>query len=390
MVGRIKVLGAKRKLKKSKMKRLQYFFMASIALFFIMLSCQDQNDLHNVWLVDGEDNYVGRVDSLTAFGGDERIEFQVYLSDPRVKFLNISWNEFGAERETRVAVPVHEKDEPFTVAVGVNEDIQENEYTFTFVSDDDGGVQSIPFQAIGRVYGPRYQETLSNRLITGFEITDEGIFLDFSSALNADDQGVELMYNNGAENLDLTFSPEDLEDRVFLETPNFSTPISYSTVYQPLNSIDTFSAETVIPSIEKLDNIALGKPATSTPTLNGDQFAPRFAVDGVNFDNSSRWINHRVAGTHWIEIDFEGTFPVEVVRIYDDTPIADFMLEVEVGGVWQELESITGNTNKFIERTYSNPINAEKIRYSFETFDSDPSVIVRMFEFEVFSTVKVQ
>ena len=102
---------------------------------------------------------------------------------------------------------------------------------------------------------------------------------------------------------------------------------------------------------------------------------------------ASRWINARVVGAHWIEVDFEDTFSVEKVIVRDDTPMSDFTLKVEVNGVWQDLQVVTGNTQKVFTGNYSD-INASKIRYEFET--TVAADIIRMFELEVFSTVKIQ
>ncbi len=372
------------------MKKSNYTLIVTFMVMLLFSSCKDQDDLHDIWLENGEINYVGKVDSLKTFGGNERIKFQAYLSDSRARYLNVSWNVLGVDKEARITIPDHERGEPFTFLIGAEEGIEENEYTFTFVSENENGVKSIPFKTIGKVYGSKYRESLSNRLVTGFELVEEGIYLEFSSALNSDDQGIELTYNNGSEDILLAFSPAELEDRIFLETPDFDTPISYVTVYRPNNSLDVFKTEKIIPSIEKQENIALGKPTTSTPTLTADYTSDK-AVDGIKYSNSSRWINHRVAGTHWIEIDFQGTFPIEKVRVYDDTPIANFTLEVEVDGQWQVLENATDTSDdQLFESIYSGDVSASKIRYVFETLPENDSEIIRMFEFEVFSTVKIQ
>ncbi|MCK0158290.1 discoidin domain-containing protein [Cellulophaga sp. F20128] len=371
------------------MKKLKYIYGLAILLLIVMTSCnQDMNELHYEWLKDGEINYIGKIDSLSAFGGNKRIEFQCYLSDPRATSLRIIWNELGVDKQVTVPVQQHEAAEMFSFVIGENEEITEGEYTFAFISIDDLGTKSISFNSLGKVYGPKYQQTLNNRLVTSFELADGGIYLQLSSALNEDDKGIELMYNNGSENLVLTFTAEELKDRIFLDNPDFNTSITYATIYQPNNSIDVFKTETVTPPIEKLVNIALGKPVTSDSNLN-DSFIPENAVDGIIGDNASRWINDRVVGNHWIEVDFEGTFDIEKVVVYDDSPISDFILQIEVGGIWQDLENISANNQKVFTGIYDG-VSASKIRYTFETYDTDPSEIIRMFELEVFSTVKIQ
>lgn len=368
------------------MNKLRYIYGLSITLLVLMLSCNDLSDQHEEYMVDGEINYVGKIDSLMTFGGDKRIEFQCYLSDPRVKFLNVAWNDLGVDNQVRVPVPEHEADEMFSFIIGENEVINENEYSFTLVSDDDKQTESIPFQTLGKVYGPKYQQSLRNRLVTNGELADGGIYLEFSPALNAEDQGIELTYNNGTEDLVLTFTSEELNERIFLISPDFNTlPISYATIYRPSNSLDTFYTDAVVPSIVSQVNVALGKPATSDSKLNGS-YTPNKAVDGILGSNASRWINARVVGNHWIEIDLQQSYDIEKVVIYDGTPIVNFLLEVEVNGVWQVLDDVTTGAKKFTGN-YGG-VNASKIRYSFVT--TVASKLVRMFELEVYSSVKIQ
>ncbi|SIR31619.1 DUF4998 domain-containing protein [Maribacter ulvicola] len=371
------------------MNRLNYIYSIAVVLLIVMSSCnQDMNQFHEEWLKDGEINYVGKVDSLIALGGDERIEFHYYLSDRRAKFLTVNWLELGVDREVRVPIEKQESEEKFSFIIGENESILENDYTFTLVTDDDNGTKSIPFKTIGKVYGENYRKSLNNRLVTGFEVTDEGINLEFSSALNEDDQGIELTYNNGSENFVLTFGADELVEKIFLSNPDFSTPISYSTIYRPNNSIDTFKAEEIVPAIEKLENVALNKPVIASSSLN-DTYVAEKAVDGIIGVNESRWINAREVGSHWIEIDLEGEVDINRVRVHDDSPISNFVLEYEIDGEWNVLEEVTGNNQKVFTGDYTG-INATKIRYVFETFDADPNEIIRMFELEVFVMVKLQ
>ncbi len=370
------------------MNKLKQIFSIVGVLLIALTACEDMNDMHEKWMQEGERNYVGKIDSVFTVSGDERINFNCYLSDQRVEFVTLKWSELGIAKEVRVPVPRHESDEVFSFIVGENETINEGDYTFTMISDDDNGTNSIDLNTIGKVYGEQYRSGLNNRLVTGFELTDNGIYLEFSNALNSADKGIELYYNSGTEDIVRSYTAEELKVRIFLETPDFTTPITYATLYQPKNCMDIFKADFMTPRIQKDVNIALGKPATSSPTLN-DALTADKAVDGIIGDNGSRWINARVAGIHWLEVDFESSFDIKKVIIHDGTPVGDFLLQVEVDGVWQDLQSVTGNTANVFTGVYEG-VNANKIRYAFETYDSDPSFIIRMFELEVYTTITIQ
>ncbi|MCL3779064.1 hypothetical protein EMN47_01575 [Prolixibacteraceae bacterium JC049] len=367
---------------------MRYILFVVGVLFITLTACEDMNELHESWMEEGEINYVGKLDSVKVNSGDRRISFNCYISDMRVKNLTVSWSEFGVGKSKKVAIPAHEITEPVQFFIGDTEEIVENEYTFTFVSDDGSETTSIPVNTVGKVYGAKYQKTLGNRIVTSFELLDNGINLQFSSPLNADDKGVEVMYNNGTEDVTLVFTPEQLAGPVFIENPNFETPISYHTMYQPAGCLDSFSADAIVPSIEKMENVALNKPATSSATLNSSYTADK-AVDGIKGDNASRWINARNAGVHWLEIDLEKNYEINKVIIHDDTPISDFKLQVEVDGAWQDLQVVTGNSTKKFTGIYDG-VTGSKIRYSFETFEENKDDIIRMFELEVFSKITIQ
>lgn len=376
------------------MKNRYLYFIYSFILLLVFASCEDMNELHEEWMKDGEINYIGKVDSAHVTSGDQRIGFDCYLSDKRVKYLNINWVEFGMNRETRIAVEEVVPGSPFSFILEDDQAVAEGDFTFTFISDDNAGTYSIDFNTVGKVYGEKYAGSLTNRTLLGFELVEEGIYMQFSAPLNETDQGLEVYYNNGTEDVTLSFTVEELEEPVFISTPNFDTPLQYSTLYQPVNCMDTFRAPTVTPTIEKYVNVALNKPATSSPTLN-DSYTADKAVDGIIGDNASRWINARVAGGHWLEIDLEEEHAVEQVKIYDDTPITNFKLEVFQEGEWVLLDDVTDGSNNWTGLYESIP--ASKIRYVFETVADNPetdpeysSTIIRMFEMEVFIKTKIQ
>ncbi len=379
------------------------FILGIIALLFVSLTaCEDQNELHEKWLQDGEEDYIGAVNFATTISGDESITFVSYITDPRVKFVTVKWNEFGVDKSVRVEVPEmdYSELEEFTIddlwsfTIGEDETIAENDYNFTLICDNGDGINSVKYQTIGKVYGEKYRKSLINRVVKSFELLENGINLNFSGALNETDLGIELYYNNGTEDVVRVLTTEELTETIFLETPDFSTPITYSTLYQPENCKDTFKADVLTPSIKKLVNVALGKPATASGTLN-DSYIAENAVDGAITD-ASRWINARVAGEHWLEIDLEAPTSIEKIQIYDPTPNGDFLLEIEVDGEWIDLQRVSGNTDPIFIGVYENVV-ASKIRYKFETFDDEGyagpypvSFIVRMREFEVFNTQVIQ
>ncbi len=363
------------------MNKILFFLSVIISQVVVVSSCENMNDLHEPYLENGEIDYVSRLDSISIFAGDGRIKFDCSLFDMRVKNLTITWKQGLSDSSVVIPVPDHELEEKFSFVLGEDSRLTENNHTFTIVTDDGNGVKSIPFSVFGNVYGEKFQDLLIDRDILDFNITETGIDFKFSGPNNANDIGFEVLYyNTSGELMTDAYYTADAVDIVSVVDYDSEQPISYRTLYLPeVNAIDTFRTETLTPSIDQLVNVALGKPTTSDSNLN-DSYTADKVVDGIKGDNASRWINARVAGEHWIEIDLLETYPIERIKIYDDTPIGEFTLQAEVDGVWIDLQTVTGSSTKEFTGIYSD-LNANKVRYAFET--SDASVIVRMFEFEV-------
>ena len=142
------------------MKKNDILIILFILSFSSIWSCSDMNDLHDPYLRDGEITYVGRIDSLKSFSGRERVLIQYWISDPRVKHLQILWNQ--RQDSIRVPVPPHDPTDSLEVMIGDgNGEIPEKDHTFFFYSHDDRGHRSIVFESLISVYGERYQSSLT-------------------------------------------------------------------------------------------------------------------------------------------------------------------------------------------------------------------------------------
>jgi hypothetical protein len=352
------------------------------------------NELHEGWMKDGEINYIGKVDSVHVTSGDQRIAFDCFLSDKRVKYLNVEWLEFGVTKETRVALDQVIPGEPFSFMIGEGEvTVAEGDFTFTFISDNNSGTYSIDFNTVGKVYGEKYASSLSNRTLLGFELVEEGLYMQFSGPLNESDQGVEVYYNNGTEDVTLSFTAEELEESVLIPTPDFNTPLQYSTLYQPDNCMDVFRAPVVTPTIEKYDNVCLTGTASASSNLN-DTYVASKAIDGNKTfgDHPTRWINNKLPeGTeNWLQVDFNDTYLIEKIATYDGTYVkdvfADFTLYGFNGTEWVLLAEVT--PTGFETVTTFDPIEISGIKFVFINPTAD--YLARFYEIEALMKVKIQ
>ncbi|MCY4779230.1 DUF4998 domain-containing protein [Sphingobacterium sp. UT-1RO-CII-1] len=221
------------------------FFVAIVSLSFL-LSCSKMNDVHEVYMKDGEIIYVGRVDSAHAFPGKNRMLINYWMSDPRVKQLIVYWN--SKKDSIIVDVPKHAVKDSVEFYIGSKEKpIEQGSYTLEFYSTDGGKSRSIAYEIPVNIYGEDFTETLLNRLIkeSTFDHHNSDLLIQFYAAFAKTEVAVELNYTD-KENVQVTslFKTEEIEsanNKVVLKNVKTAAPISYRTLYLPESkSIDTF------------------------------------------------------------------------------------------------------------------------------------------------------
>ncbi len=132
-------------------------------------------------------------------------------------------------------------------------------------------------------------------------------------------------------------------------------------------------------------NVALNKPVITSSAHSSGNYSGSKAVDGNNdFDNSSRWVSDGNGMPEWIEIDLEGSFVIDRMKIYigdynDEGPFSDFDFQYWNGDSWTTIITKSGNTNFNFENVFDK-VTTSKVRMNI-TAGLD---IVRLHEIEVF------
>ena len=155
----------------------------------------------------------------------------------------------------------------------------------------------------------------------------------------------------------------------------------------------TSSVDVLPPAPPEADNIApLANLSASSSHENGD-FPPQLAVDGMKSQDASRWIsNTTLAGPHWFQLDWNGYYEIEQVRVWSGfkgligRQIADFEIQYWDGVDWQTAESVTNNEqdgrfDQFNNLTFP-AVTTNKVRL-YITKGSEYDSIARLFEIEV-------
>jgi hypothetical protein len=117
------------------------------------------------YLDEGESIYVGKLDSLKAFPGKNRIKIQgqMIYGVNQIK-CKISWkNPVSLDPESKEFPVVRQNaGETFEFML---DDMTEGQYDFLVVTYDPQGNESIPTGIPAYIYGDQYQEALTNRII---------------------------------------------------------------------------------------------------------------------------------------------------------------------------------------------------------------------------------
>jgi hypothetical protein len=348
-------------------------------------ACSDMNDLHDAYLRNGEIIYVGRVDSLFSFAGNERVLLRYWITDPRAKNLHIFWNQ--KRDSTVVQVPAHDPANPIEVMV---ENIAEGDHTFLIYSYNGKGHRSIVYESLVSVYGQRYQASLANRLIKSIDVDDDNdLVIEWEGSVSPDETGVSFSFTD-KDNVarSLFAATETLNRPLEIDNIDITKPVRYQTLFLPqAEAIDTFRTEQTPIVIKKRINAALNKSVTSSDDLSAD-YTGRNAVDGA-ITNASRWVSDAGNGAHWLEVDLGQPYAVDGFKTYIGSggnynyPVAQFEFQAYVDGQWSAIVSVTGNSDARYGRDFDS-VTTDKVRYYVPAYSGNQ---IRMYELEVYSTI---
>ncbi|WP_423129889.1 DUF4998 domain-containing protein [Gaoshiqia sp. Z1-71] len=149
-----------------------------LALFAMLVSCEDMMDVHKEYIEGGEIVYAPKPDSIAFHSGKGRILFRYWLyNSPNVASVDICWNN-GANS---MIIPV-------TPGTGLDssdvllENLPEKSYTFDVRTTDKYGNTSLVVTNFGTSYGDSYASTLFQRKIKSVSAVENGYSIQWYSA----------------------------------------------------------------------------------------------------------------------------------------------------------------------------------------------------------------
>jgi hypothetical protein len=349
-----------------------------------MGSCDEMNDKQKSYFEDGEIVYIGKIESLEVFSGDERVKFRYRVSDPRAKSLTISWS-LGKES---LEIPISANNPVDSITIGKNaKTIAEGTHTFNFVVGGDGEDKSVPVEANAKVYGQKYQSQLSNRPVIGAEAIGNDVTVNWLEATNVQETGIQVSYTNtSGEKFTESYESSDVSSIVFHDV-KLTEPMTYQTFYLPEpTAIDTFATEVQKISVQSTVNVVLNKPVAASDVNAATQAGDK-AVDGVR--TGDRWVSNDSNTEHWIEVDLQGTFFISAFGMWRDLSNAaqqmkQFRLQANVGGEWVDVVSEDNNVVTPYYKEFEG-VSTDKVRFYIPAYTNNR---LRLFEIEVYSIIR--
>ncbi|MGN7786400.1 DUF4998 domain-containing protein [Niabella sp. 22666] len=215
---------------------MRILLTALTGLFFFLTGCTKMDSTYEQYLEKGGIIYPGRPAKVILNGGDNRIRISWPKGpDPSIVKAKISWN-VGADS---IEVPVSAGTD--TISCMIN-NLPENSYSFTIVTYDKDGHNSVPLEVFGTTYGTRYRSRLLDRPVLAAQQKSSGeVFLAWGIADdNLGALGTEIKYVNLKGDTVYRFEKKNI-DTTFFQDYKSGTNYFYRTLFLPdSNALDTF------------------------------------------------------------------------------------------------------------------------------------------------------
>lgn len=209
--------------------------IAAIMATITIASCTKWDD-YKKYTADGEITYTGKMDSLKALSGKNRVMITgKYNADPAVSQVRIFWNSnrdsvvYDIKRST--SGDYFQQTFPMT----------EGTTTFTVYTYDANGNRSVPVTVTGTSYGDNYRKKLSNRVISGIQYLSGSTAITWEAAeASVGAYQTELQYTVNGNTKEL-ITPADANSE-FEGLPNNAANFKYRAIFKPDSTcIDTFA-----------------------------------------------------------------------------------------------------------------------------------------------------
>lgn len=205
--------------------------------------CSKIDDTYKDFIKDGERIYMGRVDSLKARSGLNRVELSwLAISDRRVVKATVFWNNRTSSKD----VPIHKTAGIDSISVMLT-DMPEENYSFEVITYDSLKNFSMPVAITARVYGEQYVNSLYNRPILSTKYKNSTLTIKWDAA----GSGTVVTHLEYIDNSALphTIEVSADEEQTVLSDFKKGSSFNYRTVYVP----EPFALDTIYTPFEVVE-----------------------------------------------------------------------------------------------------------------------------------------
>ena len=218
------------------MKNIVYKILIAVIVVISNTSCESYLDIHKEYIQDGERIYAPIVDSVTVFGGNQRVVVKLrYYNGNNLDRTVIYWNDFMDSLTVSL--------KSYNISKGLDSveidipNLLENSYSFNIINYDVYGNKSLAVPAFGNAYGQQYQSAINNRNIKQKFGSGNQFIIRWSAA---PDQliGTEVKYKN-LQNTEIIEVRNREDESAYPRSSN--NQFVYRSVYLPEeNAVDVF------------------------------------------------------------------------------------------------------------------------------------------------------
>lgn len=309
------------------MKSRYNVWQATLVCVLALLSigaCTKMDDTYKDFLEGGMKVYIGKVDSVFVYPGNNRIQLGwLPPSDPKTTKARVYWNN-GLD-SVDVAMPRIEGNKD-TVKL-MFDNLNEGTYVFEVYTFDDMGRRSLKTERVARVYGDNYNAGLLGRPIDSYLMTDEDdLHITWGAAPDPTLVGSEIIYEDQLGEQITLFVSVDAPTTV-IEAFRPQT-LQYRSLYLPSSlAIDTFYTADVGLRI-KGKPIELAKAGWTAETSSfddrsGSNYRP--GSNAIDEDETTLWVNKTSSPTNV----YPHTITVDMQSVYHD--LEGFAIVTRVG-----------------------------------------------------------
>lgn len=316
------------------MKKILSIAIVGLSLYGFV-GCDDMNTIHEDYLNEGADVYIGAPQEVIARSGYERVELSwMQNSDPKIKETVIYWNS----KRDSVVVPSDLTAEIMTKSIAV----PQGAYIFELMNRSEAGDMSLVQLVSTESFGETYKSGLKNRPVLSQVVFGNGVKLvlgplagcvgvDYSYENNLgemstgrvaiDQNEIKLADYMPGGDISLTSLYRPTEDAVDEVSVTESITVTFSSDFSDLTYAIISEPNWVDATQVKLDRSEWVATASSEATADG--MTPSKILDG---DYGSMWHSDYATPAqipHWIEVDMLSEQMVSSMEIARRTSLAD-------------------------------------------------------------------